>query len=101
MRRDMLARICHAFIRACAASWNPSGELSARMRLEMRIVLGRWLGIVFVGISLALHPSADVPLGLAYAILGVALIYTIVLRRLIASGHKSVEDGTLPATGDV
>src|ERR1051326_7988614 len=97
----MLGRYSRALSYAFAATWSPSIELSRRMRLEMRILIGRWLGIAFVGIALASHPSAEVPLGLAYAILGIAFLYTLVLRRLIVSGHKAVEDGTLPATGDV
>src|ERR1051325_900803 len=97
----MLARIFGALEGACAAAWNPSGGLSARMRLESRILLGRWLAIGFVGIALALHPSSDVPIGIAFGILAIALVYTIVLRKLIARGYRAVEDGTLPATGDV
>src|SRR5579859_2780361 len=97
----MLVRILRALCRATLAAWNPPGNLSARMRLEMRILIGRWLAIVFVGAALALHPEVGVPVGFGYAILVVALAYTLVLRRLIASGHESVEDGTLPAIGDV
>ena len=96
----MLAQYPRALSYAFAATWSPSIELSRRMRLEMRILIGRWLGIAFVGVALAIHPS-EVPLGLAYAILGVALVYTLVLRRLILSGHAAVEDGSLPAAGDV
>jgi diguanylate cyclase (GGDEF)-like protein len=96
----MLAQYPRALSYAFAATWSPSIELSPRMRLEMRILIGRWLGIAFVAIALASHPT-EVPLGLAYAILSVAFLYTLVLRRLILNGHKAVEDGTLPATGDV
>jgi diguanylate cyclase (GGDEF)-like protein len=97
----MFQHIFGALCRASAAAWNPSGSLSARMRLEMRILIGRWLAIVFVGAALALHPDVGVPVGFAYAILVVAFAYTLVLRRLIANGHRAVEDGTLPASGDV
>jgi diguanylate cyclase (GGDEF)-like protein len=71
------------------------------MRLEMRILIGRWLGILFVGVALAVHPSSQVPREIAYGILVVALGYTILLRRLIKRGHRSVENGSLPAIGDV
>jgi diguanylate cyclase (GGDEF)-like protein len=93
----MIARI----VASLAGTWNPSGELSPRMRLEMRILIGRWLGILFVGGALAVHPSAGVPREIAFGILVVALGYTFLLRKLIKTGHTSVEDGSLPATGDV
>jgi diguanylate cyclase (GGDEF)-like protein len=97
----MQSSYVHALVATLSAIWNPPGELSSRMRLELRILLGRWSAIVFVGVALPFHPAPGFPLALAYAILGIALAYTIVLRRLIAAGHPAVEDGTLPATGDV
>lgn len=106
--QPMLTRLTRMFLgclrtlkAALAATWDPSGELSSHMRLELRIVIGRWLAIAFVGVALAVRPPGDVPLQLAYAVLGIALVYTIKLRQLIATGHPAVENGTLPATGDV
>ena len=94
----MLARLFDAYIRAFERAWNPSGELSSRLRLETRILFGRWLAIAFVAIALAFRPPTMVPIELAYGILIIALAYTIVLRKLIASGHKSVENEWQPAS---
>jgi diguanylate cyclase (GGDEF)-like protein len=81
--------------------WNGPADLSRPLRLEWRIVLGRWLAIVFVAAGLALHDLAQWRLLAAYAVLLAAFGYTLLLQRLIRQHTSSVEDGTLPTVGDV
>jgi diguanylate cyclase (GGDEF)-like protein len=97
----MLANLLAAFGRSLLRTWSPPGELSPRMRVESRIVIARWFAIAFVAVALPFHPFTKMPSIFAYAVLGVALVYTIALRWLIGRAHASIEDGSLPAAGDV
>lgn len=97
----MFMPILSALLRGVVSIWQPRRELSPRLQLEMRILLGRWLGIAIVGLALFFHVWPSAPTVPGYAILTIALAYTMVLRWLIGRGHRAVENGTLPTTGDV
>jgi diguanylate cyclase (GGDEF)-like protein len=93
-----------SFIRAlrdmAANVWNGPGDLSRPLRLEWRIVLGRWLGISVVGLSLTLRAEPISQLALAYAVLVAGFAYTLVLMYLIRRRPSVVSSGAVPTIGD-
>jgi diguanylate cyclase (GGDEF)-like protein len=80
--------------------WNGPDDLSRALRLEWRIVLGRWLAIVFVALGLALHGLPRAQTAAAFAVLAAAFAYTLVLQQLIRQHAPGVEDSTLPTLAD-
>src|SRR5438445_328927 len=62
--------------------WNSAPELPRSIKLERRLILGRWVGIAVFAIGLAFNPHPTAQTLAAYVILGLAFVYNVVLSRL-------------------
>jgi diguanylate cyclase (GGDEF)-like protein len=80
--------------------WNGPADLSRPLRLEWRIVLGRWLAIVFVATALTVNILPEARATAAYGVLIAAFAYSLVLLHLIRRHSVLVESGRLPTLGD-
>jgi diguanylate cyclase (GGDEF)-like protein len=80
--------------------WNGPADLSRPLRLEWRIVLGRWLAIAFFAVALAVNSLPEARTAAAYGVLVAALAYSVTLQQLIRRHSALVERGTLPTLGD-
>src|SRR5690242_11276729 len=56
--------------------WSGPGDLSRPLRLEWRLVLGRWLAILFVAAGLRLYQLPSTELLAAYGVLFGAFLYS-------------------------
>jgi len=80
--------------------WNGPVDLSRPLRLEWRIVLGRWLAIAFVAVALGVNSLPEASTTAAYGVLVAAFAYSVTLQLLIRRRSSLVERGTLPTVGD-
>jgi len=80
--------------------WDGPADSPRPLKLEWRLVLGRCLGIAFCIVAFASYPFEPVQKLQAFAMLGTAAIYNVVLARLIWRRFGLVADGTLPTLGD-
>src|SRR5438270_4243448 len=87
-------------LRILACVWNGPSDLSGPLRLEWRIVLGRWLAIACVGQALASRTLATNNLDLAFAVLLVGFIFSLALLYLMLRRPAAVSSGALPSLGD-
>ncbi len=80
--------------------WNGPVDLSRPLRLEWRIVLGRWLAIAFVAVALGVNSLPEASTTAAYGVLVAAFAYSVTLQLLIRRHSFLVERGALPTVGD-
>jgi diguanylate cyclase (GGDEF)-like protein len=80
--------------------WNGPAGLTAPLRLEWRLILGRWLAILFVAAGLRVYLLSASELAAAYVVLCAGLLYSLLLLYLIEKQHPAVSDGVMPTVGD-
>jgi K+-sensing histidine kinase KdpD len=80
--------------------WNGPADLAPSLQLEWRFVLIRWIGIARVAPGLPMAHLTQQQLVDAYAILGVATVYNLLVTRLIRRKPEWLAPGYLTSTGD-
>ncbi|HEY3061412.1 MAG TPA: EAL domain-containing protein [Chloroflexota bacterium] len=80
--------------------WDGSPDLPRPVKLERRLVLGRWIAIAFCAPALGLYQMPPLQHTAAFTLLGVALIYNFALFCLIRREHRWVADGSIATFGD-
>src|ERR1700694_1301830 len=87
---------------AVVSLWHSPADLSRPLKLERRLILGRWLGIAVFAVALALNITSMERTIAAYGVLGVASVYNLVLLRVLRSaplrlvvGLPTIADGLL------
>src|SRR6185436_2987232 len=86
--------------RTLANLWAGPADLPRNLKLERRLVLGRWLAIGFFAPALALYHLPERQEREAFGLLGVAVLYNLALTWLIKRRFHWVRDGSLPTFGD-
>src|SRR5437868_5710601 len=86
---------------ALARLWAGPTDLPRPLKLERRMVLGRWVGIVVFALALAYHPmmGTEQVLG-GYLVLVVAAAYNLTLQELLKRRQTGFMVSTLPTAGD-
>jgi diguanylate cyclase (GGDEF)-like protein len=93
--------LCFRLARTLLTSlWNGPADLSRPLRLEWRIVLGRWLAIAFVATALNVNVLPEARATAAYGVLIAAFAYSLALQQLIRRHSVLMESGRLPTLGD-
>ncbi|HEV7664134.1 MAG TPA: EAL domain-containing protein [Chloroflexota bacterium] len=83
-----------------AGLWTGPSDLPRPLRLERRLVLGRWLGIATFSLALATHALPSDETVAAYGVLLVAAAYNLVLLYLLRQPRMTWLLGILPTIGD-
>src|SRR5260221_254496 len=99
LERPVPASLLMACRDALLRLWDGPADLSRPLKLERRMQLGRWVGIVVFAIALALHPMGSQEVMGGYAVLLVAAGYNLTLRELLRR-RRAVLVSTLPTIGD-
>src|SRR5438132_8639160 len=86
----------HALVRV----WMGPANLPPSLKLERRLVAGRWLGITLFALALALRPLDPRTMIAAYAVLGVAFAFSLTLARLIKQRRTGLLVGFVPTLVD-
>jgi diguanylate cyclase (GGDEF)-like protein len=85
---------------ALASIWAGPPELPRSLRLERRVVFGRWMGIAVFTVALALQALPARETAAAYGVLAVAVTYNLTLFTLLKRGRRDWLVGVLPTLGD-
>jgi diguanylate cyclase (GGDEF)-like protein len=80
--------------------WTGAADLPRPLKLERRLVMGRWLGIAVFATAFALHPLEATQTLAAYGVLAIAAMYNLVLLQLLARKHSGVMVSFVPTLGD-
>ncbi len=83
-----------------AELWNGPDHLPRPLKLERRLVLGRFVAIAFCAPALLLSNFPHTQATQAFALLGVALLYNLGLYALVRRQFRWIMDGSLPTFGD-
>src|ERR1700716_2055015 len=83
-----------------AALWAGPPDLPRQLRLERRLIMGRWLGIVTFSLALATHALPMEETVRAYGVLVVAAFYNLTISRLLRLRQMDGLFGILPTIGD-
>src|SRR5260370_42458067 len=101
----MLLVLLSPVLNELASLWSSPAEMPRPLKLERRLILGRWVGILTFAIALALNITSREKQIAAYCILGVALTWHLVLLRVLRNappklvvGLPTLADGLLCAT---
>src|SRR6266481_647283 len=76
--------------RVLQTMWAGPADLPRPLKLERRLVMGRWLGIAVFATAFALHPLEAPQTLAAYGVLAIATVYNLVLLRLLERRHSGV-----------
>jgi diguanylate cyclase (GGDEF)-like protein len=86
--------------RALQTMWTGAADLSRPLKLERRLVMGRWLGILVFATAFAIHPLEATQTLAAYGVLAIAAVYNLVLLRLLERKHLGLMVSFVPTLGD-
>ena len=95
----MLLVMLSPVLREIAALWNSPPDMPRPLKLERRLILGRWVGILTFALALALNITSRERTIAAYCILGVALTWNLVLSRVLRNAPPKLVVG-LPTLAD-
>ncbi|MCA1646273.1 MAG: EAL domain-containing protein [Chloroflexi bacterium] len=70
-------------LKLIAGQWNTPTDLPRPLKLERRLILGRWLGIVVFAVGLASNPHPTEATFAAYVVLVLAFGYNLILARVL------------------
>jgi len=85
---------------ALARLWAGPADLPPSLKLERRLVVGRWVGITLFALALALRPLDPRSMVAAYGVLGVAFAFSLTLARLIKQRRSGLLVGFVPTLVD-
>jgi diguanylate cyclase (GGDEF)-like protein len=80
--------------------WVGPPDLTPSLKLERRLVVGRWLGITLFAVALALRPLDARTMLAAYGVLVVAFVFSLTLARLIKQRRSGLLVGVVPTLVD-
>jgi diguanylate cyclase (GGDEF)-like protein len=86
-------------LNAVASLWNSEPGLPRPLKLERRLILGRWVGIAVFAVALAFNPTSKERTIAAYGILAVAFTWNLVLLRVLRHAPPKLVVG-LPTLAD-
>jgi signal transduction histidine kinase len=86
--------------RLVSYQWQGPAKLAPGLRLEWRFIAVRWLGIVMVAFGLPLARLADDRLLAAYGLLVIAVLYNLILQRVMPRWPTLFTSGYLTTMGD-
>jgi diguanylate cyclase (GGDEF)-like protein len=95
----LLSRLRSA-IHFTARLWAGPLDLPPSLKLERRLVVGRWLGISLFGVALALRPLEPRAMVAAYGVLAVAFGFSLALAWLIRQRRSGMLVGSAPTLVD-
>src|SRR5438067_7959354 len=70
-------------LKAVASLWDSPPDLPRPLKLERRLILGRWVGIAVFALALPLNQSSKERTIAAYGVLAVAFTWNVVLVRVL------------------
>ena len=70
-------------LKAVANLWDSAPDLPRPLKLERRLILGRWVGIAVFALALPLNQSSKERTIAAYGVLAVAFTWNVVLVRVL------------------
>src|SRR5579859_725229 len=101
--RVMLRLRLSPVLRAVISLWNSEPDLPRPIKLERRLIIGRWVGIGVFAVALGFNPNDRT--FAAYCVLAVALTFNLLLARMLRRaplklviGLPTLADGLLCAT---
>jgi diguanylate cyclase (GGDEF)-like protein len=80
--------------------WAGPADLPRPLRLERRVVIGRWVGIAVFAVALALNALPAAETLLAYGILAVACAYNLTVQHLVRQRLAGWLVGSMPTLVD-
>src|ERR1700687_6199928 len=86
-------------LNAVAGLWISPADLPRPLKLERRLILGRWVGIAVFAVALALNITSMEQTIAAYGVLAVAFVYNLVLLRVLRNASPGLVGG-LATIGD-
>src|SRR3981081_4067614 len=95
----MLLVMLSPVLNELASLWDSPPDMPRSLKLERRLILGRWVGILTFAVALALNITTRERTVAAYCILGVALIWNLVLLRVLRNAPPKLVVG-LPTLAD-
>src|SRR5579859_2113237 len=79
------------FLNALTSLWNSPPDLSRPLKLERRLILGRWVGIAVFALGLAFSHHPPTQTYVACVILALAFVYNLVLTRVLRrAAHRLI-----------
>jgi diguanylate cyclase (GGDEF)-like protein len=96
----VLASLLMACRTALMHAWAGPTDLPRPLKLERRLVMGRWVGIVVFALALAVHPIGSEQLFGGYVVLLIASGYNLTLHELLRQRRTGFLVSTLPTVGD-
>ncbi len=95
----MLLVMLSPVLNELASLWNSPPDMPRPLKLERRLILGRWVGILTFAVALALNITSRERTITAYCILAVALTYNLMLSRVLRHAPPKLVVG-LPTLAD-